>query len=73
MADHREKYHIQSCTILKETAKAILVECPDFEEDVWIPKSQVDDASEVWEDSADGRGPGTLVVNRWFANKQGWV
>ena len=73
MAEFNEKFHIQSCTVIRATDKAILVECPDFDSDIWIPKSQVDDDSEVWGDTADGRGTGTLVVSRWYAEQKGWV
>lgn len=35
----------------------------------WIPKSLVDDNSEVWKKGDKG----TLVVPEWFCVKEGWV
>jgi hypothetical protein len=54
------------CLCIAETAKAIKVILPDNDE-TWIPKSQVDDDSEVYEDGDSG----TLVVSRWFSDKEG--
>ena len=36
-------------------------------EEVWIPKSQIHDDSEVYEDGTDG----DLVISRWIAEKKG--
>lgn len=58
---------IEDVTVKRETTAAILCEIGD--EDVWIPKSQVDDSSEVW--SMKNRGPGKLVIPLWFAEKSG--
>jgi hypothetical protein len=53
------------CTV--ETDNAILVEIEG--EEHWIPKSQIDDASEVY-----GRGhEGTLIVTEWIATQKGLV
>lgn len=61
------------CT--KESAAAILVvldrDTPRRRREVWVPKSQVDDDSEVFNARDDGCGPGKLVVSRWFAEKEG--
>jgi hypothetical protein len=54
------------CT--RETEKAIFVEI-EGHNDLWVPKSVVDDDSEVY---AKGH-QGTLVVKRWWAAKQGLV
>ncbi|OEU66298.1 MAG: hypothetical protein BA863_10395 [Desulfovibrio sp. S3730MH75] len=51
-----------------ETEKAILVEAPDFGEPTWVPQSQIDDSSEVYEKGHEG----TLIVSDWWAEKQGW-
>jgi len=50
-----------------ETAKAIL--CVIEGEEVWVPKSQVHEDSEVFERNHEG----TLAVKEWFARKEGWV
>jgi len=49
-----------------ETDKAILVsiECEDF----WVPKSQIDDDSEVYKKGTEG----TLVVSDWWAKQNGF-
>jgi hypothetical protein len=51
-----------------ETDKAILVEIEG--EEYWVPKSQVDDASEVY---SKEHGSGTLVVALWWAEQKGLV
>ena len=52
---------------IKATDAALLCEIDG--EEVWIPKSQVDDDSEVFddEDNAEGR----LVVTEWIAIQKG--
>ena len=49
-----------------ETEKAIL--CIIEGDEIWIPKSQVHDDSEVYKKGDEGK----LVVTKWFATKQGW-
>lgn len=50
---------------IRETSAAILVEIG--EEEVWIPKSQIDDDSEVYKDGDEG----TLVITAWIAKQKG--
>lgn len=38
-------------------------------EEVWIPKSQVHDDSEVWQPGHEG----TLVITEWLAIERGWA
>lgn len=47
-----------------ETEAAIL--CVVDGKEVWIPKSQIDDSSEVKEDGDEG----TLVVSEWIAEQK---
>jgi hypothetical protein len=54
------------CRVIRETAKALLV-CLDDGREVWIPKSQIHDDSEIWKPG----DAGTLVVNGWWAEKEG--
>ena len=61
----RKTVEFEDCECVKETEKAILV-CIEGD-DYWIPKSQVDDDSEVYEDDTNG----TLVITEWFASKEG--
>jgi len=56
------------CRAIAETDAAILVDIPGHGK-VWIPKSQVDDDSEVYEDGTDG----TLVITEWMAIEKGLV
>lgn len=39
------------------------------EEEYWIPKSVIDDDSDVWEKGDEG----DCVIKEWFAEKQGWT
>lgn len=58
-----------NCVCIAETDKAILVNVPDEDKEVWVPKSMVHDDSEVY---AKGHR-GELVVKSWLANKLGWL
>jgi len=51
---------------IRETDRALLVRLEDGDEH-WIPKSVIHDDSEVYELG----GEGTLVVQGWFARKEG--
>jgi len=61
---------------IKETEKAVLVKLddpnyPDLrEEELWIPKSVIDDDSEVYGEDENSR---TLIIKYWFAEKEGLV
>jgi hypothetical protein len=52
--------------IVRETDKAFLVRVDDKE--IWVPKSCVHDDSEVYDMEND---EGTIVVKRWWAEKNG--
>lgn len=65
MSDRNEPVEIAVTEVIAETDKAIL--CVVDDEDVWIPISQIDDASEVWEYGDEG----TLVIPRWLAEEKG--
>lgn len=68
-----EQFELDDCEVIEETERRILVDCPDFDEPLWVPKSAILDDSEVWELSLDGSGPGTLVVSYDWADEQGWT
>ena len=53
-----------------ETDKAILVVVDGDE--VWIPKSVIDDDSEVYSVKS-GRDGGTMLVAERFARSKGWI
>ena len=56
----------EGCTVLRETERALLVQIPDNGEDVWVPKSQLDEGNEL---DAEG-DEGVLVVKAWWAEKR---
>jgi hypothetical protein len=51
------------------TEKALRVQLESEDEPRWIPRSQVHDDSEVYDDKDNATGD--LVVTRWFAEKEG--
>lgn len=56
---------IEDVEAIAETEGAIL--CDIDGDEIWIPKSQIDESSEV----SDDQDVGTLVVSRWIAEKKG--
>jgi len=58
------KVRIDDVEAIGETPKALHVIIDG--EKHWIPKSQIDDDSEVWENGQEG----TLVISEWFADKE---
>lgn len=68
MSDSDEdKVSVADVTVKAETGKAIL--CVVEEEDVWVPKSIIDDDSEVYKMGTEG----VLIVPAWFAKKNGFI
>lgn len=63
----REKVRLDDVNVIRATEKAILVEVGG--EEMWVPQSQIDDDSEVWEE----RQEGTLIVSEWWAERKGLV
>ena len=60
---------IEDAVAIRETDKALLVRVGadgDDQKEVWIPKSQILDDSEVFEMG----GEGTLVVPRWIVEEK---
>lgn len=53
------------------TEKALRVQLESEDSPRWIPRSQIHDDSEVYDDK--DHATGDLVVNRWFAEKEGLV
>lgn len=62
-------FDVEDCRALRSTEKALLVECDDWDEALWIPLSQITEDSEVLEEDDEG----TLVVTEWFAEQRGWL
>lgn len=69
MADFKNKATFPDCRAIKESksGEALLVAVDGKE--VWIPQSQIDDDSEVFE--VGNRGE--LVVSQWIAEQKGLV
>lgn len=63
------KVTFKNVVCVRDSGKAILVKLEDGEEPVWIPKSHVDDDSEVYEAGTCGE----LVVSEWIAVQKGLV
>ena len=61
-----ETVEIEDVCVKAESDKAILVQFDDLDE-IWIPKSQLAERSEV---KAEGDS-GTLVISRWIAEQKG--
>lgn len=56
---------IENVRGVKETDLAVLCEIDG--EEHWIPKSQIDDDSEVYGEDHEG----TLVISQWIADQKG--
>lgn len=62
-----EKATFEDIEVKRETDAAILVEIEG--EEYWIPKSQIDDDSEVFTTGTSGK----LVISEWIAKEKGLV
>jgi hypothetical protein len=58
---------IENVTVVAETEKGLKVEIRGVQK--WIPKSVVLAESEVY--SKKNGGPGKLIIDEWFAEKEG--
>lgn len=59
--------HLEFSRVVKKTEKAILFDLEDSVE-VWIPISQIRDDADDYE---EGDGAGSVMVSRWWADKEG--
>lgn len=62
--EHKQPVALPEVRCIRETTKALL--CVIAQEEVWIPKSQIDDGSEVFEKGHQG----TLVISGWLAEQK---
>jgi hypothetical protein len=70
MSERSERFEpvsIENARAIKATSMAILVEVDD--EEYWIPISQIDDDSEVYQKGDEG----TLIIPRWLAEEKGLI
>ena len=65
-----EPFSIEVDEVNRETDEAIRVVIDGEEE--WIPKSVIDEDSEVYS-LKSGRDGGTMLVAEWFARAREWV
>jgi hypothetical protein len=63
----RQLAEIEDVEAIRETDAALL--CLIAGREVWIPKSQIHDDSEVWGEEQEG----TLVIPEWLAKEKGLV
>jgi len=66
MADFKNKVEL-NCIVEAETDKALLCNFGDKKE--WIPLSQVDDDSEVYQTGDEG----VLIISEWIATQKGLI
>ena len=62
-----EYVSVGNVTVLRATEKALLCRIEDDDREIWIPRSQIAEESEV-EDEGD---EGELFVSEWFARQEG--
>lgn len=65
MSDFPYKARFEDVLSISETDKALLVEIEGNQ--FWVPKSQIDDDSEVWLPQQEG----TLITSEWWAQQRG--
>jgi hypothetical protein len=65
MPNFKDKVRIENVRATRATDRALL--CCIEGEDVWIPQSQIDDDSEVYQEDDEG----TLIVSAWIAEEKG--
>ena len=68
MKNDDEGFGLGEARVIGSTEKALRVRCAHGE--TWIPRSVVHDDSEVYD--ALNNATGKLVVEQWFARKEGW-
>jgi hypothetical protein len=61
-----EPVRLPDVTSVGETEHAVLCRIPGRRADMWIPKSQIHDDSEVYADDQTG----VLVITAWLAEKE---
>lgn len=71
MDEYNDKYvKFEDCSCVAESEKAIKVVGPEIGSEannVWIPKSQIHEDSEVYANATDG----DLIISLWIAKEKG--
>lgn len=65
VTDFADKVSFENVKVIRKTAAALL--CRIDGQDHWIPQSQIDDDSEVYDQGHEG----TLIVSEWVATQKG--
>lgn len=69
MSEFAEKAKMPA-KVLRDTDKTLLCDVGANDgKPRWIPKSQIDDDSEVWKPGQEGE----LIISAWFAEKEGLI
>lgn len=68
MAYSKETVTFDDVECGRDSEKAIFVSV-DGKDPIWIPKSQIDDDSEVYEAGTSGK----LIVTEWIAKEKGLI
>ncbi len=63
-------FEIDDAEVVGETPNGFWIQAPIFDEDVFVPESQIHEDSEV---SKSANNSGTLIVKDWLAEKRGWI
>lgn len=64
----RNRVEVGEAEVMATTDMAILVWIEDFDEEQWVPRSQLHDDCELEQEGDQG----LLVVKRFIADKYGW-
>lgn len=67
----KEGVSLGSCTLVRHSRAAMLVDSPDYGQ-VWVPYSQIHDDSTLYEKCEEG-DEGEVVVSTWLAGERGWT
>lgn len=60
-------YEIYDAVCIAETEDALLISAPEFDNDIWFPKSQIVDSESEIEEEGD---EGVLVIPMWLARNE---
>ena len=63
-----ETVEIDVC-VKRRTEKAILVEVENLDEDLWIPKSQIED----WDENISNKDIDSILIPNWLAQEKGLI
>ena len=71
MPSFSDKVEFENTVVVckSKSGLALLVRFEDQEEPQWMPQSQIDDDSEVFDEGQSG----LLIVSRWIAEEKGLV